>query len=131
MKSAIFTAFIFINFGLFGQVVGPRISILSTEYNFGDIKQGTEVSHEFKITNSGGDSLRIIRIKSSCGCTAASPEKKILLPGESTSIKVKFDTSGRQGLQKKYVYVQSNDPDQKQLRLTITANVLQQGAGRN
>lgn len=108
----------------FAQVIGPKISTIETKYNFGDIIEGAIVSHEFMISNSGDDALRITNVRASCGCTAAKPEKNKLNPGEATSIKVDFNSAGRKGLQKKYVYVFSNDIDQPRLRLEFSANII-------
>jgi len=121
--STIFLIIIFSTMGL-AQVVGPKISPIETNYNFGDIIEGATVSHEFMISNSGDDALQITNVRASCGCTAAKPEKNKLNPGEATFIKVDFNSSGRKGLQKKYVYIFSNDVDQPRLRLEFRANII-------
>jgi uncharacterized cupredoxin-like copper-binding protein len=108
----------------FAQLIGPKISVKSFEHNFGDIVQGEEVSHSFVITNSGGDILKITGVRASCGCTAAEPDKKELKPGESTNIKVTFNSKGRIGPQVKSVYVSSNDPDRKEIQLNIRCNIV-------
>ncbi len=106
------------------QLIGPKISVQQLTHDFGNITQGEEVSHEFVISNSGDDSLKIKDVKASCGCTAAKPEKSVLLPGESTKLKVNFNSKNFKGIQKKYVYVKSNDKDKPEIRLNFTANVL-------
>lgn len=107
-----------------GQIVGPKASAQQLEYNFGNITQGTTVSHNFVITNNGGDTLKILQVNPSCGCTAARPEKSDLLPGESTNLKVDFNSEGKSGKQEKYVYVVTNDPDSRELKLKFTGNVV-------
>lgn len=124
MIKNIFYIIIAISLPVFAQLVGPKISVQSPEHNFGDIIQGEEVSHSFVITNSGGDILRITNVRASCGCTAAEPDKKELKPGESTKLKVTFNSKGRVGPQLKSVYVSSNDPDRKEIQLNIRCNIL-------
>ncbi|MFC2083418.1 DUF1573 domain-containing protein [Bacteroidota bacterium] len=109
------------------QALGPKISSTESEYDFGDIIEGDIVSHDFTILNTGDDVLLINRVKASCGCTAAAPSKKELEPGESTGVKVTFNSSRRKGNQKKHVYVFSNDPKKPQLRLSFKANILPKG----
>ncbi|MGE5845485.1 MAG: DUF1573 domain-containing protein, partial [Ignavibacteria bacterium] len=94
------------------------------EYDFGTVEQGTIVKHSFIITNNGGDVLIIKDISASCGCTAANPDKRELNPGESTNINVEFNTNGRSGKQRKAVYVETNDPDNKKLELKIYGTVV-------
>ena len=114
---------------LFGSylMAQPKISPSEEIFDFGNITEGDVVSHNFVITNSGTENLVIDKIRASCGCTAADPDKNTLEPGESTKVKVSFDSKNRKGVQKKYVYVFSNDPEKPQLRLGFTTNILLKG----
>lgn len=124
MLRKFFSLILIFSFSAFAQLVGPKASAQITEYNFGDIKQGEVVSYDFKITNNGGDVLKIIDIRASCGCTAAQPDKKELKPGETTSIKVTFNSKGRKGAQIKTVRVITNDPEKSDINLVIRCNIL-------
>lgn len=106
------------------QLVSPKISVQPLEHNFGDIIQGEEVSYNFVITNSGGDVLKIFDVRASCGCTAVQPDKKELKPGESTKMKVSFNSKGRVGPQLKPVYISSNDPDRREVQVNIRCNII-------
>lgn len=106
------------------QVVGPKLSVPEMNFDFGDINEGQVVEHNFTIYNTGDDLLKINDIRASCGCTAALPDKKELKPGESTNINVKFNSARRRGHQRKHVYVTTNDPENKEVRLTFTTNIL-------
>ncbi|MFI5237179.1 MAG: DUF1573 domain-containing protein [Ignavibacteriales bacterium] len=108
----------------FAQLLQPKLVLQHSSFDFGDIKQGETVSHTFVLSNSGGDLLKITNVKASCGCTAASPEKSELAPGESTNLLVSFNSTGRQGLQTKTIKISSNDPQNPEMVLTITSNVL-------
>jgi hypothetical protein len=106
------------------QLMGPKLVAQQDEHDFGDIKQGEKVSHVFVLTNSGGDLLTITNVKASCGCTAALPEKNELAPGESTNLNVTFNSAGRLGKQKKIIRIESSDPDNPQIIVTIKGNVV-------
>ncbi len=119
-------AFLFLIFATvsYSQLIGPKIVVQQSEHDFGDIVQGEKVTHNFTVTNTGGDVLEITNVRASCGCTAALPEKKDLAPGESTNIKVEFNSLGRIGKQNKTVYVTSNDKDNPEVQLKFTGNVV-------
>lgn len=102
---------------------GPRIAFDKTEHDFGDIMEGDVVETTFKFTNTGKSTLKILKTKASCGCTATQPEKKELAPGESSSISVKFNSAHKNGPQHKSIHVVTNDPTNPMSRLGIKSNV--------
>ncbi len=109
---------------ILAQFGSPKIVPMEENFDFGDIKEGGIVEHDFVIFNRGTNVLEINRVKASCGCTAVTPSKTRLVPDDSTQIKVKFNSARRSGKQKKYVYILSNDPEQSQLRLSFQANII-------
>jgi len=123
IKNLLFVFFLFSSL-LFAQLMQPKLVLQQTSFDFGDIKQGETVSHTFVLTNSGGDLLKITNVQASCGCTAAVPEKSELAPGESTNLPVKFNSTGRMGMQKKTVKIFTNDPQSPEMTVTISGNVV-------
>ncbi len=105
------------------QVIGPKISAPETKYDFGTVTQGEMVLHDYIIVNNGDDVLKITRVRASCGCTAAKPEKEELAPGESIKIHVEFNSRGRRGSQRKTIYIYSNDTNAPEFRLKLTGKV--------
>jgi Protein of unknown function (DUF1573) len=59
--------------------------VKETEYNFGKIPQGKPVTHIFEVGNTGKDSLHIINVAASCGCTTPEWEKDKKIPSGATS----------------------------------------------
>ena len=51
----------------------PEIAVEEKSYDFGKVKEGTNVEHVFKIKNAGESEPVIERVRSSCGCTVAQP----------------------------------------------------------
>ncbi|MDP4114841.1 MAG: DUF1573 domain-containing protein [Bacteroidota bacterium] len=101
----------------FAQILVPKIYVTPTDFDFGTIEQGKVVTHNYVVVNNGTDTLKIYDVRPGCGCTAAKPEKNILLPGESTKIKIDFNSEGREGQQEKYVSILTNDPKQPQYQI--------------
>jgi len=108
------------------QVLGPKIVFQQNEYDFGTVAQGEKVKYSFVVTNAGYDLLVIENVHASCGCTAALPDKTELAPGESTNIKVEFNTTGRTGKQVKHITVRSNDEENSEVKLKIFGNVVKE-----
>ena len=64
------------------------------EYNFGKIPQGKPVTHIFEVTNKSTDTLRIVNIQASCGCTTPEWERdKAVAPGGNTKITVGYNAA--------------------------------------
>jgi len=122
-KNLLYVLFLFSSI-VFAQLVQPKLVIQQNSFDFGAIKQGETVSHTFVLTNSGGDLLKINNVQASCGCTAASPDKSELAPGESTNLTVKFNSTGRMGNQVKTVKIFTNDPQSPEMKITISGNVV-------
>lgn len=104
--------------------MAPVINFDGQIFNFGQIKHGESVSHDFTFANNGKSDLIIRRVKSGCGCTAIEPQKTLLKPGELSSIKAVFNSRGFFGRQTKSIVVISNDPANPNIVLRISGEVL-------
>ncbi len=93
------------------------------DYDFGDMKQGDKKDYTFNLTNAGKADLQIRNVRSSCGCTAVAPSKKVVSPGETVPIKVTFDSRGKRGRQSKSITVITNDPKNPTSTLRISSNI--------
>ncbi len=102
---------------------GPKIQLDEDVFNFGSVKQGTKVTHEFKFKNLGDADLVITDVKTSCGCTAAVTSTRNIAPGQEGTLLVNFNSSGRSGPQNKTITLVSNDPENPRLMVRITGKV--------
>ena len=101
----------------------PKMQFEETMFDFGNVKKNTTTGTEFIFTNSGKSPLNIRAVKPNCGCTVPKLEKYDFAPGESGSIKVEFNSTGRRGNQQKSIVIFSNDPTAPTQRLIIKAKV--------
>jgi hypothetical protein len=101
----------------------PAARFSDDSHDFGNMKQGEKKDHTFMLTNDGKSELIIRNVRSSCGCTAVAPSKKVIAPGESAPIKVTFDTRGKRGRQSKSITVITNDPKSPTNVLRVSCNV--------
>ena len=100
-----------------------RIIFKEYEHNFGRIISGEKVACVFTFQNTGRGPLVISSTTTSCGCTVSRYDNKPVSPGNSGTIEVVFDSSGRNGIQTKTVTVQSNASTPVVL-LKITGDVI-------
>lgn len=99
----------------------PKIEFDRTMHDFGSIGNNEAVETEFEVKNTGDGDLLIINAKASCGCTVPEYQKTPIKPGETSKLKVRFQT-GAQGQQQKTVTLTTNTEKGDEL-LTIKANV--------
>jgi len=101
----------------------PVISFEKDFHDFGKLYSGELVSYAFKFKNTGNSVLVISNVGTSCGCTVTAFPKQPVEPGEESTVDVKFDTTGKHGLQTKSITVFANtQPSTTTLR--IQANLV-------
>lgn len=99
--------------------LAPAISFAGDKFDFGQIKQGEQVSHVFEFTNTGKKPLIISNVMAGCGCTTPKFDRKPIPPGQKGKIEVGYNSAGQSiGKQQKIISVQSNAKDQAILHLT-------------
>ncbi|MDR1724917.1 MAG: DUF1573 domain-containing protein [Bacteroidales bacterium] len=89
-----------------------EIKFEKTEHDYGTVKKGGDGTCQFTYTNVGKAPLIISDARSSCGCTVPVVSKEPLMPGQSASITVKYNTNNV-GAINKSVTVTSNAVNDK------------------
>jgi len=69
------------------------IKFKETKYNFGKIKQGVPVTHDFPFTNVGNEVLIIENATASCGCTTPQWPKAPITKGKTDKITAGFNAA--------------------------------------
>lgn len=62
------------------------------EHDFGTVARGADVRHLITVTNLYEEDVAIADVKTTCGCTAAKPDRTLLKTHEKAYIEVKMDT---------------------------------------
>ncbi|HLW29827.1 MAG TPA: DUF1573 domain-containing protein [Brumimicrobium sp.] len=128
--SFVFSAFIGMN-GLIAQAAvesGAKIDFKKETHDYGTIDQYADGTCEFTFTNTGNEPLVISNAKGSCGCTVPSWPREPIAPGETGTIKVKYDTK-RVGIIGKSVTLQSNATNDPTKTIRIKGNVVAKPEG--
>jgi hypothetical protein len=84
------------------------LKFISTEHEFGQVKEGDKVTHVFEVQNTGKADLILQSVKPSCGCTTPRYEQKPIRKKKKGTIEVVFNTKGRPGKQRKSILVVTN-----------------------
>lgn len=101
---------------------GPIITFETKTIDYGIVEKGSDGMREFKFTNTGKSPLKIIRVKSSCGCTVPTYPKNEIMPGESDIVHVKYNTK-KPGRFSKSVSIYCNTvPERTVLRIKGEVN---------
>jgi len=101
-------------------------------YDFGDIKEGAVMVHDFVFTNAGKMPLIIDSAMASCGCTTPVWPKEPILPGKTGKITITYYSAGHAGAFIKNIFISSNaiTPGESYV-LHIKGNVLPRKADKN
>jgi hypothetical protein len=112
-------------------IKGPAIEVIPDSYDLGTVIYGEVAKHTFAVKNSGDESLEILRLSTSCGCTKATVAEtnKVIAPGQSVEMMVTFDPAVHEddhdlGDVTRIVYIKTNDSKNPEVEVEITANVI-------
>lgn len=131
MKNLLLALFVFVGLSLSAQGDGslnlvtgdgPVITFDNEVLDYGTIEQGADGERFFTLKNEGTEPLIVSNCKGSCGCTVPQCPKEPILPGESSKIKVKYDTN-RLGQFTKSITVTSNATETTKV-IKITGKVI-------
>ena len=99
------------------SVAVDGLGLIETEYNFGKIPQGKPVMHIFDVINTGKDSLKIVNVQASCGCTTPEWDRdKVQASGEKTKITVGYNAAS-EGPFTKFITITYNGTQTKQITI--------------
>ena len=98
----------------------------SLTHDFGVMGQQSSGEHEWTITNKGEGDLLLSKGPSTCSCTIANLESDkgtTLKPGESTKVKLTWETRTNNGKFEKSASVLTNDPTKPKIDFIIDGTV--------
>jgi hypothetical protein len=101
----------------------PQMTVPVDSLDFGYAPQGYKINCRFWLYSSGHDTLKIANVRTSCGCTQAPLDKRIVAPGDSTPVEIIFNTGSYRGKVTKMAYISTNAGTEEK-KVTITTEVL-------
>ena len=107
-----------------GELSRAKISFSETMWDFGYVPKTGRVSHTYQIKNIGQDTLIIVKVRTTCGCTTAPLSKQRIAPNQTADMKVIFNpTKIVVGETTKKLRVISNDPANPFAEVQFTAKI--------
>ena len=103
-------------------VNGPKISFNKMVHDYGVIEKDGNGNCVFEFTNNGTEPLILSNVRASCGCTTPQSTKAPIMPGQTGTINVRYNTSNVGGFNKS-ITVTSNAVDNPRVVLKIKGNV--------
>lgn len=102
----------------------PDIAVNPSQLDYGQLEVGTFKELNLTISNTGNGTLQVQSFKFTDTAFEITPNGPADIPGNgSRAFKVKFVSSAK-GAQTKVLTIQSNDPDEKTVQVSMTANVI-------
>jgi hypothetical protein len=95
-----------------------------TVFNYGKIKTGDKIIHQFAIYNDGKKELIIHKVKVNCTCLKSSVSKSVVAYGDSSMVRIEFDSSGKDGKDSRSAVVYMNDFMKPETVLEIKGEIM-------
>lgn len=106
------TGVIFFGYDLWNKSVsknlithGPIEKYFAREYNFGDAYMGDVLKIPLEGKNTTSKTIKIVKLKTSCGCALADLSNNTFEPGEAIPLQLTLNTKQKSGNIRKAVYV--------------------------
>ncbi len=111
--------------GLFLMAAACRAGLVCEEsvFDYGMVSASDHAVHSFELKNTGTNTVKILKVRKTCGCVATVTSKKDVAPGGAAEIRVSVSLKGRSGEQRKVVYVHTDSKETPLLKLVTKGRV--------
>jgi hypothetical protein len=95
-------------------------------HDFGPVPRGAKVRHSFVLTNRLTETITILDVRASCGCTTGRAGASTISPGQATVIEAEMDTRNFVGPKSTALFVSlvTASGRQAEVRLGVTSTIL-------
>lgn len=101
----------------------PLAVFETQEFDFGVMEPHTKGEHEFAITNQGEGELHMKEIGKTCHCVGLEIEPRVLAPGETGVVRVKWDTRFEAIEFRHGATIRTNDPENEAIKFRVNGRV--------
>ena len=102
----------------------PEATWLERQHDFGVfLEKNGKVTCQMRLVNTGTEPLIIVKAQAGCGCTVINYPQSDILPGDTASVSLTYNPSGRPGQFSKQAIIFTNTTI-KRTTLEITGNVI-------
>lgn len=118
-KISIITCIIFIPYFLYADLVFDT-TLIETKLR----EDSPSCSFKFHYKNTSKYSIKILDVKTACGCTVVTDKEKNVQPLSEGILAGKFLPNGSEQTYEKYLYVLTNDLGQSEIKLTLKVKIV-------
>ena len=105
-------------------VAQPQATWLERQHDFGVIREQDGKAHcQLRVKNTGTEPLLIVKVQVGCGCTGIDYPEQPIMPGDTATVSLSYNPSGRPGQFTKQAIIFTNT-DTKRTILEISGNVI-------
>ena len=123
MKRALLIVWLLANAAL-SLVAQPQATWLERSHDFGVFhEKDGKVRCQMRVTNTGTEPLLIVKVQAGCGCTGIDYPEAPIMPGDTATVSLSYNPSGRPGQFSKQAIIFTNT-DIKRSILEIKGNVI-------
>ena len=102
----------------------PQAEWLERQYDFGVFQEKDGKVHcTMRVMNTGTEPLLIVKAQAACGCTGITYPQEPIQPGDTATVDITYNPSGRPGQFNKQVIIFTNTVPKRSV-LEITGNVI-------
>jgi hypothetical protein len=94
-----------------------------THHDFGTVSRNAKTEYAFAIENVFEEDVRIVAVRSSCGCTNPVLTKKTIKPGEKGEVIAQFNTRAFIGTKTAEITVVIDRPNYAEVKLTVGGKI--------
>jgi hypothetical protein len=104
----------------------PDTLFTENRHDFGTVPRGVKVKHNFALVNRLSESITILNLRPSCGCTSGRSNTSVVSPGQTAVIEAEMDTRNFVGLKSTILYVtlMTASGEEGEARLEVTSHIL-------
>ncbi|MBF0574119.1 MAG: DUF1573 domain-containing protein [Desulfamplus sp.] len=105
------------------NINAPKAEFENADFIFKPVEDGTKVTHDFIVHNTGNQTLLIKKVKTDCGCTTVAYDSAVL-PSQKGIIRINVDTTDYSNkFISRFITVTTNDPQAPTKKLKISGSV--------
>ena len=124
MKRALLIAWLLLAGAAFNLAAQPQATWLERNHDFGVFhEKDGKVRCQMRVTNTGSAPLLIVKAQAGCGCTGIDYPEEPIMPGDTATVSLSYNPSGRPGQFTKQAIIFTNT-DTKRTILEISGNVI-------
>lgn len=105
------------------KIAQPKAVTSETTYNFGTMEMRSQGAHEFAVSNGGTEPLQLTVKETSCKCTAGKVSSEPIALGQSTVVRLEWNSGSKPEPFRQFAVIETNDPQRREISFVVEGTV--------